>query len=140
MLAANLGNGVQACYRGPRLYDTDTTKALVKGWVDFYKEHRDILESDIIHSSSRRADGRGLDWMLHANPKLKEKGFLMIFNPTMCAIQKSIRLNLYYTGLTGSVEIRSGDGTVRRGRLNREYELDLEVELEGGESKWVAFF
>ena len=26
-----LGGGVQACYRGPRLYDTDETKAMVKG-------------------------------------------------------------------------------------------------------------
>ena len=139
MLAVNLGNGVQACYRGPRLYDTDTTRTLVKEWVDFYKEHRDILESDIIHSSSRRADGRDLDWMFHANPNLKEKGFLMIFNPTMCAIQKSIRLNLYYTGLTGAVTIRSGDGRVRRDKLDRDYKLDLEVELEGGEIMWVAF-
>lgn len=140
MLAVNLGNGVQACFRGPRLYDTDTTRALVEEWVDFYKEHRDILESDIIHSSSRRADGRDLDWMFHANPNLEEKGFLMIFNPTMCAIQKSIRLNLYYTGLTGAVTIRSDDGRVRRKHLDRDYKLDLEVELEGGELMWVAFF
>jgi hypothetical protein len=26
-LAQNLGSGVQACYRGPRLYDTDETKS-----------------------------------------------------------------------------------------------------------------
>ena len=36
-LAQNFGAGVQACYRGPRLYDTDETKAVVKKWVDFYK-------------------------------------------------------------------------------------------------------
>src|SRR4029079_7971804 len=29
-LANNLGYGVQACYRGPRLYDSEETKALVK--------------------------------------------------------------------------------------------------------------
>jgi hypothetical protein len=34
-LAQNLGAGVQACYRGPRLYDTEETKAVVKRWVDF---------------------------------------------------------------------------------------------------------
>ena len=53
MLASNLGNGVQACSRGPRLYDTDSTRDLVKGWVDFYKAHRDILESDVIHKIGR---------------------------------------------------------------------------------------
>ncbi len=30
MLASNLALGVQACYRGPRLYDTDRTKTMVK--------------------------------------------------------------------------------------------------------------
>ena len=44
-LANLFGAGVQACYRGPRLYDTDETKAVVKRWVDFYKQHRPILDS-----------------------------------------------------------------------------------------------
>ena len=43
------GAGVQACYRGPRLYDTDATRAVVRKWVDFYKAHRAILDSDIVH-------------------------------------------------------------------------------------------
>ena len=64
-LANNFGMGVQACYRGPRLYDTDQTKAVVKKWVDFFKMYRDILESDIIHV--RRADGRDIDCILHVN-------------------------------------------------------------------------
>ena len=29
MLTSNLALGVQACYRGPRLYDTERTKALL---------------------------------------------------------------------------------------------------------------
>ena len=36
-LANLFGAGVQACYRGPRLYDTEETKPIVKKWVDFYK-------------------------------------------------------------------------------------------------------
>ena len=79
MLVSNLALGVQACYRGPRLYDTDRTEAMVGTWVDWFKAHRDILESDLIHG--RRADARDLDWMLHVNPKLKEKGMLVVFNP-----------------------------------------------------------
>jgi hypothetical protein len=54
-LANNFGAGVQACYRGPRLYDTDATKAVVQKWVAWFKRYRDILESDLIHV--RRADG-----------------------------------------------------------------------------------
>ncbi len=67
-LANLFGAGVQACYRGPRLFDTDETKAVVKKWVDFYKAHRAILDSDLIHL--RRADGRDWDGWLHVNPAL----------------------------------------------------------------------
>jgi hypothetical protein len=35
MLASNLALGVQACYRGPRLFDTPATRDLVKHWVDW---------------------------------------------------------------------------------------------------------
>ncbi len=56
-LAQYLGYGVAASYRGPMLYDTDETKAVVKKWVDFYKTYRDILTSDIVHV--RRPDMQG---------------------------------------------------------------------------------
>ncbi|MCY3787739.1 MAG: alpha-galactosidase, partial [Gemmatimonadetes bacterium] len=42
-LAQNFGSGVIACYRGPRLFDTEQTKTVVKKWVDFYKKYRPIL-------------------------------------------------------------------------------------------------
>ena len=59
-LLNNLGYGVQACYRGPRLFDSPETKTMLVKWVEFYKKHRPILESDILHL--RRADGRDLDY------------------------------------------------------------------------------
>jgi hypothetical protein len=73
------GAGVQACYRGPRLYDKEATKKTVISVVDWYKKYRDILNSDIIHL--RRADGREWDGILHVNPQLKTKGLLMLYNP-----------------------------------------------------------
>ena len=54
---------MQACYRGPRLYDTDATKQTVIKVINWYKKYRDILNSDIIHL--RRADGRDWDGILH---------------------------------------------------------------------------
>ncbi len=138
MLASNLGNGVQACYRGPRLYDSDTTRDMVKKWVDLYKAHRDILESDIIHTSSRRADGRDIDWMFHANPNLKEKGFLMIFNPTQAAIRKDIRISLYYTGLTTEAQLIDENGMSTTLRLDRDYTVTLHVDVPAGEEIYFA--
>ena len=105
MLASNLGAGVQAVYRGHRLYDTDQTRDRVKHWVDWYKQHRDILESDIIHTSSRRPDGQGPDWVFHANPTLEHQGIWIGFNPLDKAVSKELTLNLYYTGIQDTVII-----------------------------------
>ena len=58
-LMNNLGFGAQACYRGSRLYDSPETKAVVIKRVQWFKQYRAILESDLIHV--RRADGRNLD-------------------------------------------------------------------------------
>ncbi len=71
-LADLLGAGVQAAWRGERLYDTGETRRVVRRWVYFYKENRAILESDIIHL--RRPDGRDWDGILHVNPALKTRG------------------------------------------------------------------
>jgi hypothetical protein len=100
MLASNLGAGVQAVYRGHRLFDTDQTRDRVKHWVDWYKTYRDILESDIIHTSSRRPDGQQPDWIFHANPTLENQGIWIGFNPLSKTITEQLTLNLYYTGIT----------------------------------------
>ncbi len=36
-LAQYFTAGVQACYRGDRIFDSPLTKSLVKNWVDFFK-------------------------------------------------------------------------------------------------------
>ena len=88
-LVQNFGYGVQACYRGTRLYDADSTKALVQKWIAWYKKYREILNADVIHL--RRPDGRDLDGILHVNPAGREKGLALFFNPTGAAIEKPIR-------------------------------------------------
>jgi hypothetical protein len=98
---------VQACYRGPRLHDTEATKAVVKKWVDFYKAHRAILDGDIIHL--RRADGRDLDAILHVNPRAAERGLLVVYNPLDEPLSRTLTVPLYYTGLRGAAKIRAGE-------------------------------
>ena len=108
MLDGNLALGVQACYRGPRLYDTERTREMVASKVAWFKAHRDILESDLLHG--RRADARDLDWMLHVNPRLTERGLLAVFNPTDQPIERTLRVNLYYTGLSGRAQVQDPQG------------------------------
>ena len=136
MLVGNLALGVQACYRGPRLYDTDRTKAMVKQWVNWFKAHRDILESDLIHG--RRPDARDLDWMLHANPKLKEKGMLVVFNPLNQPVEKTLRVNLYYTGLTDIARVSAGNQAAKSVKLNRDYTIELPVQVPAQGMRWFV--
>ena len=104
MIQSNLGLGVQACYRGPRLYDTDRVKEMVKQQVRWYKQHRDILESDLIHG--RRPDASGLDWCLHVNPQLTTQGMLVVYNPTAGELRERLKIPMHYTGLRQEALVR----------------------------------
>ena len=104
-----LGYGVQACYRGPRLFDSDETKALVKKWVSFYKQHRDVLDNgEIIHL--RRPNGRDWDGILHVNPGGTEKGLACLYNPLAEEITREIRMPLHYTGLIDKAKLTIDGG------------------------------
>ncbi len=102
-----LGFGVQACYRGPRLYDSPETEAMVKRRVAWFKGHREILESDIVHL--RRADGRDWDGILHVNPALKTPALVMLYNPLEEPVTRAIRIPLHYSGMSGNVHVQIGD-------------------------------
>jgi len=135
-LAQNFGSGVQACYRGTRLYDTDRTRDLVKKWVDFYKEHREILDSDIIHL--RRPDGRDLDGVLHVNPAGKPRGLAVLYNPTGRLIEKTIELPLYYTGLKDAALIREGDKPPVSYNIDRDTKARLPVKIPPRNLTWLV--
>lgn len=135
-LANLFGAGVIACYRGPRLYDSDETKAVVKRWVDFYKKHRPILNSDLIHL--RRADGRDLDYVLHVNPALPEKGLLMVYNPLDREVTKTVKVPLYYTGLKDRASVRERDGNAQPFTLDRDYSISLPVRVPTRGVTWFV--
>lgn len=128
------GAGVQACYRGPRLYDTEATRKMVSRVISWYKKYRDILNSDIIHL--RRADGRDWDGIVHVNPSLPIKGMILLYNPLDEKITRSIKLPLYYTGLTSQAMVQEKEGKVYKAILNRNYEIELKFELEPGTYTW----
>ncbi len=135
-LANLFGSGVQACFRGPRLYDTPETRAVVKKWVDFYKKYRAILESDLIHV--RRADGRDLDCMMHVNPHLPQKALAMVWNPLDQPVTKTLRLPLYYTGLTDKARIREQEGEAKTYTLQRDYSVEVEVTVPANGATWLV--
>lgn len=116
LMAQYYGSGVQACYRGPRLYDTETTKQAVTKTIQWYKQYRDILNEDIIHL--RRADGRDWDGIMHVAPQLSIKGLAMLYNPLKTSIIRTIQLPLYYTGLTTVAQVSEKGGPAHSYTIN----------------------
>lgn len=136
MLNNNLMAGVQASYRGKRLYDTEETKAMVKESIDIYNAHRDILESPAIHI--RRPDGRDYDGYVHVNPALKEKGLIVFFNPLNEEITRTVRVPLYYTGLTDTAVISLFGEEKKEYALNRDYTVELTFTVPANDYVWFT--
>ena len=128
---------MQACYRGPRIYDTDVTKALVKKWISFYKSHREVLDADLIHL--RRADGRDWDGFVHVNPQGKEQALAVFYNPLPAAITRSIRVPLAYAGLAGSTRVSINDEAPVLLPLDRHDAVTLTISIPAGGRTWAVF-
>ncbi|WP_223583156.1 alpha-galactosidase [Sphingobacterium sp. GVS05A] len=131
------GAGVQACYRGPRLYDTEQTKQTVIDVIQWYKKYRTILNADLIHL--RRADGRDWDGFLHVNAAEKgSKGLGMLFNPLKTAITRTIEIPLYYTGLKGAAKITFDDKTVKTASLDHLGKTTMTITIPAESYRWFT--
>lgn len=128
------GAGVQACYRGPRLYDTDSTRKAVKGMIDWYKKYRELLNADVIHL--RRADGRNWDGWMHVLPGQKNKAMVLLFNPLQKTMHTSIPVPLYYAGIERKAYVREKEGTLRSLTVDAQNNLQLQVQLPPGSYTW----
>jgi len=128
------GAGVQACYRGPRLYDNETTKQTVITTINWYKKYREILNADIIHL--RRADGRDWDGIMHVNPQLKTKAFVLLYNPLKEKITRTVQLPVYYTGLANNITLAERDGQPKTYTINRNNEITLTFTIAPESYTW----
>jgi hypothetical protein len=136
-LANNFGAGAQACWRGPRLFDCDETKALVAKWVAFYKRHRRILDADLVHL--RRADGRDWDGWLHVDPRGEERALAMLYNPLATPIRRTLRVPLHYAGLSERASVAQEDGAAHAIALDTEQRAAIEVEIPARGRTWLVF-
>ncbi len=132
-----LGAGVQACFRGPRLYDTPATRDMVKERVAWFKANRAILESDLVHG--RRPDGRDIDWMLHVNPALPTQAMLIVHNPFTEPVSRTITVDLSASGLKGQATMRGASGERRPVAIDGRGRADIDVEVPAAGMAWVAF-
>lgn len=130
------GAGIQACYRGPRLYDTEDTRVTVKEMIDWYKKYRLILNADVIHL--RRPDGRDWDGILHVNASLKEKGLALLYNPLKNSISRTIMLPLYYTGLRNKATVRVEEGKPKTYHIDSDHRVKIDVEIPAQSYTWLV--
>jgi len=132
-----VGYGVQACYRGPRLFDTEATKAIVKTWVSFYKTHREVLDGDLIHL--RRPNGQDWDGVVHVNPLGKERAMAFFYNPLGEDITREIRTPLHYAGLSGTAEMSIGGAPAHPLALDKTDTAVVKVTIPAHSHQWVLF-
>ena len=137
-LSQYLGVGCGMTWRGTRLYDAkgDASYWLIKQKVQWFKQHRAILTSDIVHV--QQPTGQGIDAFLHVNPKLpSEKALAMAFNPTDTNRTTTLRLPLYYSGLADSVVVSIDGETPVPMTLERDYSIGVELTVAAKSTSWV---
>ena len=62
----------------------------------------------------------------------------MAYNPTDQRVEATLRLPLYYTGLTDAALVREQEGDSTRYELDREYGVDVPVSLEAKGITWFV--
>ena len=94
------------------------------------------MNSDIIHL--RKPDARDWDGLMHVDPKGKEKGLAMFFNPTDQEITRQIELPLYYTGLKQQAMIREQEGQAKAYSLDCNSKVKLTVTIPAKGYTWFV--
>ncbi len=137
-----LSAGVQACYRGPRLFDTPATRDLVRERVAWFRSHRRILESDIVHG--RRPDGRDIDWFVHVDPDATsgpnaERAMLVVHNPTAAPIERDLPISLWYAGLRDSSRVTGSDGRESPCAIDATGRAVVHIRVPAHGMAWYSF-
>ena len=83
-------------------------------------------------------NGRDWDGLLHVSTELKQKGFLLLYNPTHEKMVRTIMLPLYYTGLSEVAYISEKGATRKLYKINRRYEVDFTIELGPKSYSWYV--
>jgi len=125
--------------RGYELFDNNQTKAILTKWVSFYKKHREVLISDIIHI--RRPDNQWIDGILHVNSYINECGIAIFFNPlTLSVYNAKMEFSLYYTGIqTNKIWISYEDSPYELVSLGDDYTIHLNITMKPKSITYYVF-
>jgi hypothetical protein len=62
----------------------------------------------------------------------------VVFNPLNKEVKKPLRVSLYYTGLTQTAKVRSTGQAAKSFKLNRDYTIDLPVQVPAQGMSWYV--
>jgi len=82
---------------------------------------------------------QGIDAFLHVNPWLREKGLMMVFNPTMEPVSDTLTVPLYYTGSTNTTLVSEQGAAYMSYTLDRHYNIYIPITLGPLNITWFLF-
>ena len=65
---------------------------------------------------------------------------LVVFNPDTEPVKKTIRVNLYYTGLTDVAQVRDASGNNSRLELDRRFRVRMDVTVPAKGMTWYLIW
>jgi hypothetical protein len=86
----------------------------------------------------RRADGREWDGFMHVNPSLQDKAFVMLFNPTKEVIKQTIKLPLYYAGVSNAISITDKYNKRLTVHVDNNHVASVEIEIKPDDYSWYV--
>ena len=69
---------------------------------------------------------------------MKIKGLMMLYNPLKEKITRTIKVPLYYAGLTNEVKIGEKESKKQTKKLDRNYEFELNFSIEPESYTWFV--
>ena len=63
---------------------------------------------------------------------------MMLYNPTKEKITRTVKIPLYYTGLTTVAKVREKEGPLKSYKLNRDYTINMTFSIAPGSYTWFV--
>lgn len=110
-LFQHIMSGVIPCFRGKNLYEGILSETAVKTWINFYKKYKQVLNGNTVHfmppiiSDYDKGRTTDIDCILNCVSSGEVRGILAVFNQTDKHMEKTIKVPIFYTGLTDLKQI-----------------------------------
>ncbi len=108
MIGMNMMYGITGSYRGGNgLYQGEVSQNVIETWGEFYNKYKDILGESVVHiapplaTSDTSLTTDAIDGIIHVDSDGVQKGLAAFFNQTTETVTQTVKIPLYYTGLTG---------------------------------------